>query len=314
MSFLKRPIYQFSPDTVQFTEIRFGRSKLLVLGALLGFCSLISLYFINQYNGDFLGLAYLQQNALVHENRILHDQLLYLSSHLDKIQKSLDNLSEQGNEFRLLVNLPKVDEDIQKAGVGGTEERIDFSSSTEINDLLNNLRLLTNKAERELRLQKTSYDAVLKSYDQNKIRFAHLPAMKPMEGYFSPESFGIRFHPILHIYRMHEGIDITNEAGTPVYATADGVVDFTGRQVGLGIVVEINHGYSLKSVYGHLSKILVREGQTIKRGDLIARSGNTGLSSGPHLHYEIRLNGVAQNPIDYFFNDVDHRYFQQPKK
>jgi len=82
------------------------------------------------------------------------------------------------------------------------------------------------------------------------------------------------------------------------------VVDFAGRQSGLGLTIEIDHGFSLKTVYGHLSKILVREGQTIKRGELIGAMGNTGLSSGPHLHYEVRINGVAQNPIDYFFNDI----------
>jgi murein DD-endopeptidase MepM/ murein hydrolase activator NlpD len=120
----------------------------------------------------------------------------------------------------------------------------------------------------------------------------------------------MRLHPILNIYRMHEGIDIINEVGTSVYASADGTVDFTGRRGGYGLAVEINHGYSLKTLYGHLSKIVVREGQQVKRGELIARSGNTGLSNGPHLHYEVRINGVAQNPTEYFFDDIHPRDFQ----
>lgn len=304
MKFRRSSLYRFSPKTLTFVKIQWGRLKLLSSGALLCVILLGGIYGVNQYYGDFLGIAYLQQSTLAYENQVLRDQLQYLTKKIDDIQTVIAKLGDEGNEFRLLVNLPKIDKDVQKVAIGGVEERIDFTSSTEINDLLNQLRTMVGKAERELSLQQSSYDAVIKMYEQNKIKFAHLPAIKPAEGFYSPNSFGIRFHPILHIYRMHEGIDITNELGTPIYATAEGVVDFAGRQSGLGLTIEIDHGFSLKTVYGHLSKILVREGQTIKRGELIGAMGNTGLSSGPHLHYEVRINGVAQNPIDYFFNDI----------
>jgi len=165
------------------------------------------------------------------------------------------------------------------------------------------LHRTVSQAERELRLQIESYDEVSRRLETEKLRFARLPAVKPMEGYYT-KSFGMRLHPILGIYRPHQGIDIINDVGTPVYATADGTVQFAGRESGLGIIVAINHGYSASTIYGHLSKTLVRQGQSIRRGQLIALSGNTGLSTGPHLHYEVRVNGVAQNPIDYFFDDV----------
>jgi murein DD-endopeptidase MepM/ murein hydrolase activator NlpD len=116
----------------------------------------------------------------------------------------------------------------------------------------------------------------------------------------------MRIHPVLHIYRPHAGIDIINDVGTPVYASGDGVVRFAGRtEGGYGVVVEINHGYGYSSLYGHLSKVLVHPGKTVRRGDLIGRSGRTGLVSGPHLHYEVRKNGARQNPVDYFFDDVE---------
>ncbi len=300
----KKALYKFSPEDLAFVKVQWGRTKLLISGIILCLVLLATIYGVNQYYGDVLGLAYIQQNALVYENKILKEQLNYLTNKIEDIQKIIAKLNEQGNELRLLVNLPKLDTDIQKVGIGGVEERIDFTSSSEINDVLNNLRTLVNKAEREIYLQRTSYEAVVKMYEHNKVKFDHLPAIKPAEGYFSPNSFGIRLHPILGIYRMHEGIDITNEIGTPVYATGNGVVSFAGRQIGLGLTIEINHGFSIKTVYGHLSKILIREGQSVKRGEMIGRMGNTGLSSGPHLHYEVRINGIAQNPIDYFFNDI----------
>lgn len=298
------PLYKFSPEAVAFVKIKWGRTKILFLGILLSIVALSALYSVNQYYGDVLGLAYLHETTLVYENKILREQLKYMTKKINDVQNIIAQVSDKGNELRLLVNLPKLEIDVQRVGVGGVEEKMELTTSGELNDMLTNLQFLVSKLEREVRLQRTSYDEVAKVYEKNKNMFAHLPAIKPAEGYFSPNSYGIRLHPILRIYRMHEGIDIVNEIGTPVYATGNGVVSFAGRQVGLGLTIEIDHGYSLKTIYGHLSKILVHEGQVVKRGDFIGRIGNTGLSSGPHLHYEVRINGVAQNPIDYFFNEI----------
>lgn len=300
----KTKLFKYSAQTLTFLEVRWGRSRFILTGLLLGGILVGSLVMMNQRYGDVLGIGFFQQTALVNENRILQNQLQFLSHKLESIQKQLTLLGDRGNEIRLSADLPKLDEDLMKAGTGGTEERIDFTSSVSVNTLLNNLRSATEQAEREVHLQAASYEQVKVAYDQNKVRFSHLPAIKPMDGYYFMHDFGMRFHPILHIFRKHEGMDIINEVGTPVYATADGVVEFAGHQGGYGIAVQINHGYSLKTLYGHLSKILVNDGQQIKRGQLIARSGNTGLSNGPHLHYEVRMNGIAQNPADYFIDDV----------
>ena len=306
----KTKLYRFSLESLTFHEARWTRSRLLISGLLLGIVVFFSLFAVNQYYKDVFGLAFIQNNSLVNENRVLQNQLHYHTQRLDVIQKQLQVLGNKGNELRLLTDLPKLDEDLQKAGIGGTDERFDFTSSSTVNTLLNNLRATADQAERELHLQTTSYEDIETTYDRNKVRFSHLPAIKPMDGFYSPNSFGMRLHPILNFVRKHDGVDIINEVGTPVYASAEGTIDFTGRKGDYGLTVEINHGYSLKSLYGHLSKILVHEGQKVKRGDLIAHSGNTGLSSGPHLHYEVRVNGVAQNPTYYFFDDVSAKDFQ----
>ena len=276
----------------------------------MGGAILWSLIVINQHYGDVFGLGFIQQTALVNENRVLQNQLQFLTHQLNGIQKQLNLLGDKGNEMRLLADLPKLDEDLRKAGTGGTESRIDFTSSISINSLLNNLRSTAEQAEHELHLQATSYEEIESAYEKNKVRFSHLPAIKPMDGFYNKNGFGMRFHPILHIIRPHEGIDIDNEVGTPIYAAAEGTIEFTGHQGGYGLTLEINHGFSLKTRYGHLSRILVHEGQRVKRGELVAHSGNSGLSSAPHLHYEVRVNGVAQNPIDYFFDDVHASDFQ----
>ena len=107
-------------------------------------------------------------------------------------------------------------------------------------------------------------------------------------------------------------MDIINDVGTDVYATGDGEVVFSGHTAaGYGTVVEISHGYGFSSLYAHLSRVLVSRGQTVHRGDLIAKSGRTGLVSGPHLHYEVRRGGVKQNPVDYFFDDIDAARYRE---
>jgi murein DD-endopeptidase MepM/ murein hydrolase activator NlpD len=306
----KTKLYKFSTKSLMFHEVRWARTRLMVTGILMGGVLLWSLITLNQHYGDVLGLGFIQQTALVNENRVLQNQLQFLTHQMNSIQKQLNLLGDKGNEMRLLTDLPKLDEDLLKAGTGGSDSRIDFTSSISVNSLLNNLRSTTEQAEHELRLQASSYEEIGSAYEKNKVRFSHLPAIKPMNGFYFNHDFGMRFHPILHIFRKHDGIDIVNEVGTPVYATAEGVVEFNGRQGGYGLALEINHGFSLKTLYGHLSQVLVREGQRVKRGELVARSGNTGLSNGPHLHYEVRMNGVAQNPSDYFIDDVRASDFQ----
>jgi murein DD-endopeptidase MepM/ murein hydrolase activator NlpD len=173
-------------------------------------------------------------------------------------------------------------------------------------DILANSHQLIDKLLREVKLQQTSYEEVYKRYTYNKKYFAHLPAIKPMSGYYSINGFGMRVHPVLRVYRMHEGVDIINDVGTNVYATGDGYVRYAGRtQGGYGAVIEISHGFGYSTLYAHLSRLYVRPGQTVKRGELVAKSGRSGLVSGPHLHYEVRYKGRQQNPVDYFFDDVD---------
>jgi murein DD-endopeptidase MepM/ murein hydrolase activator NlpD len=269
---------------------------------------------INQVTGDKLGLGFAQTSVLLSENQVLQNQLRFLSGKLDVLDKKLTSLSQRGNELRAVVDLPKIDSDVLKVGVGGVDERIDYATSTDINNLLNKLQSTTNKAERELQLQSENYEEVQKQYAARKVQFAHLPSILPIDGIFT-SSYGLRLHPILDVLKLHEGQDISCDPGTVVHATAEGTVDYSGAaHDGLGIKVEINHGYGYKSIYGHLSKALVKEGKHVKRGDVIALTGNTGLSTAPHLHYEIRVNGVPKDPRNFFLEDYSLRQFLRAEK
>jgi len=118
----------------------------------------------------------------------------------------------------------------------------------------------------------------------------------------------MRMHPILGVNKMHNGIDIINDVGTLVKSSGKGKIVFVGPKGGYGLAVEIDHGFGYKTIYAHLSSTLVKEGQTVTRGQSIAKSGNSGLSSGPHLHYEVLHNGQNLNPADFFFDE--YSYFE----
>ena len=131
--------------------------------------------------------------------------------------------------------------------------------------------------------------------------FSSIPNIKPVEGSISSD-FGMRLHPIYNVPFFHSGIDFSASQGSRVQSTGDGIVTYSGYEKGYGQKITINHGYGYITIYAHLSKSLVRQGQKIKRGDIIALSGNTGISTGPHLHYEVHKDNVIVNPCAYFFD------------
>ncbi len=304
--------FTYSRSRLDFKEVRFFRLKFVGSSLLLSASVLAIVVVFNHFSHDLLGLGYDRIATLDTENRLLKDQLRELSSRFASVQHGIDILADRGNELRLLVDMPKIDEETRSAAIGGTKEISQFSLvSTEADEILTGAHKLIDQLSREVKLQQSSYEDIYKKYQHNQTFFLHLPAIKPMEGYYSISGFGMRVHPVLRVYRMHEGIDIVNDVGTNVYAAADGVVRYAGRtEGGYGTVVDVDHGYGYSTLYAHLSRPLVRPGQAVKRGELIAKSGRSGLVSGPHLHYEVRKNGRKQNPVDYFFDDVDAAHYR----
>ncbi len=299
--------FVFSSSSLDLREVRFFKTKLVASGMALGFGLLGLLFLGNSLLNDVFGFGYGEMSMLVTENKVLKDQVREIGRKMQLVQKTLEGLAERGNELRLSVDLRRIDDDTRSASIGGTREPSTSAFLTgEAGTLLTESQTLIDRLAREVRLQQQSYEEIQTRLKYNTGFFTHLPAIKPMAGPYSINGFGMRLHPVLHVYRMHYGVDIINDVGTDVYASGDGVVHFSGRtQGGLGIIVDLDHGYGIHSVYGHLSQVLVPTGRAIKRGELIGRCGRTGLVSGPHLHYEVRRNGVSQNPVDYFFDDID---------
>ncbi len=300
-----KKFYYFSEKTLNFLEIKHFKEKLIVffIGSVVVF-SLILL-------GTFYLISNLQSNqdklqSLENENQLLKQKLVSISKNYSKLENELNDISKVSNDLRLATNLEPISNDEKLLGIGGSRSIVNLFSGTSP-DIEDALKIVDN-VTRKFDFEKSQFDEISAKLKENENLYESIPAILPAEGHYSSESFGMRLHPILKIYMMHEGIDIIANVGTPVKATGKGKVVFVGMKSGFGLAVEIDHGFGYRTVYGHLSSAKVKEGQMVKRGNIIAKTGNTGLSTGPHLHYEVLHNGQNLNPADFFFDE--YNYFE----
>lgn len=190
-------------------------------------------------------------------------------------------------------------------------ERVDSLSDLElVGDLSDKL----DRLEQMVATQSRSFDELRSQASTLKDRSSHIPAIQPVSEKSlraMASGYGYRRDPIYGTGKFHEGMDFSAPIGTPVYATGDGRVVAADWNSGYGKMVEIDHGYRYRTRYAHLSDMTVRPGQTVRRGDMIGRVGNTGKSTGPHLHYEVRLDGVPQNPVHYYYFDLTPQQYEE---
>jgi hypothetical protein len=202
---------------------------------------------------------------------------------------------------------------IRSVGVGGSQ-KYSWLQPQKYADLLRKTYSNIDQIERKLVMQSTSFDQVINMTTTKEEWIAARPSIQPIgmkDLIRFGSSFGTRFHPILGVVRPHEGIDLTATRGTNIYATADGIVTQAGyRAGGFGKKVLIDHGYGYETLYGHCDEVLVEPGQKVKRGEIIAKVGSTGLSKSPHLHYEVHVNGRPVDPINFYTNDLSAKEFE----
>ncbi len=245
----------------------------------------------------------LKVKSLKSQNKELVRVMEDMKVRLDDAEVQLTELVHQDEALRIYADLPSVDEDVRALGTGGAVN--DFSryygdlmpvTDLNINSLEGNLASLG----REVTLQLNSYEQIYSKLNQDVTRLRRTPSIAPVNKGYLTSSFGVRPDPFTRKRRMHHGQDFGVLSGTPVYATADGVVKSSRGNSGYGETIVLSHGYGIRTIYAHLSRYTVKPGDTVKRGELIAYSGNTGRSTGPHLHYEVRVNNVPVNPRHYF--------------
>lgn len=251
----------------------------------------------------------LQRTAtLERENARLADELGLLHGELAGLSDTIKTIAERDARIRLLANLEPNDPSVQLAGIGGpaapNTRAVSLATAGVLGRRAEEVRADLGALIRRANLLAASFDQASDSLVLHRDRMAAMPTIMPTAGWLTSAFSSMREHPILHYARPHEGIDVTAPMGAPIQAPAGGRVTKTGWEAGYGNVIVVDHGYGLSTKFAHCSKIDARTGQTVKRGEVIAYVGNTGLATGPHLHYEVHVNGKPVDPLRYVLPDV----------
>ncbi len=229
--------------------------------------------------------------------------LQILEKTVGKFKKELTDLTKSNRKFRIMVGLPEGKGLQQVSGIGGEGEGATFQEFIQQCEdaLLKKLYADLEQIKLDISQEQNNLQEITETVKDKTSLLTSTPSIRPTSGWMT-SGFGYRRSPFTGRREMHKGLDIASRFGTPIVAPADGIVTYAGRKGSLGKVVVLEHGYGYSTRFGHISKLLVRVGEHIKRGQIVAKVGTTGRSTAPHLHYEVRLNGVAVNPYNYILN------------
>lgn len=256
-----------------------------------------------------------KEKILKRENAQLKSQYRIMDKKLDQIESVLaDMQNRDDNIYRVIFEAEPIPENIRKSGIGGVN-RYEYLEGFKSSDLFITTSKKLDELSKQLYVQSRSFDEVIKLAKNKKKLLASIPAIQPVSNKDLTRiasGYGYRIDPIYKTTKFHQGMDFTAPRGTDIYATGNGVVEYNEHKMrGYGNYVVIDHGFGYKTLYGHMSKILVKPGQKVKRGEIIGLVGNTGKSVGPHCHYEVRKNAVPINPANFYFNDLTPEEYER---
>ena len=284
---------------------RFDKKQAITLVCMLFIVSGASLFMVANHLSNYLYQKRLNEFKANYVH--VSNNLKSLKEKLSSLDSQIDKIEKQDNAIRTYAGMPIIDKDIRELGIGGNlagSSKISDNLAPIINRELGILEIDVEKLSREINLELISYSSIYEKVKEDINRISRIPSIRPVEGGYLNSTFGYRNDPIDNVRRFHHGQDITVKSGTPIRAPADGVVKRAYYAGGFGNHIKIQHGSGYTTLFAHLSKIKVKHGQNVKRGEIIGYTGNTGRSTAPHLHYEIHHNGKPQNPLDYFFSEA----------
>jgi murein DD-endopeptidase MepM/ murein hydrolase activator NlpD len=256
-----------------------------------------------------------KEKQLKRENAEMAVQFELLNGRLDEITKVLADIQERDNNvYRTIFEAEPIPASIRQAGFGGVDRYKELQGYDNSELLIETSKRL-DRISKQLYIQSKSFDEVAALVKGKEKLLASIPAIQPISNKdlrHQPSGFGWRTHPIYKTAEFHPGMDFAAAQGTEIYATGDGTVERADALAqGYGNHVVINHGYGYKTLYGHMNSMVVRAGQQVKRGQLIGYVGSTGLSTAPHVHYEVVKAGEKMNPINYYYNDLTPEQYQK---
>ncbi|MBL3658663.1 M23 family metallopeptidase [Fulvivirga sediminis] len=307
--------YYYDTETCKYERVKVKKQdivlNLLGLGSLIvavaaGLNMLFSSYFVSP-------------KEVILKNEVAEMEFYYenINDKVNDLHEILIALEKRDDEiYRMVLGAEPIAPSIRNAGIGGVDRYQEIRDKDMIHgeDIIS-LSEDIDKLRRKVYIQSKSYDDIIELAENKAKMLAAIPAIQPVSNeklIRLASGFGYRVHPVYKVKKLHTGIDFSAPIGTPIYATADGVVSNTTISFGgYGKHVEIDHGFGYKTHYAHMHEFIVEEGQKIKRGQMIGYVGNTGVSTAPHLHYEVIKNDKKINPIHYFFNDLDAAEYEK---
>ncbi len=310
---MKKQKYYYNISSLRYEKVKRNWGSWAMTGFMILCTSLIFA----------VGIVYLIQKFIpsANEQRLQNDlskmeeQYTLMQQDANRMHNVLESLRKRDvNIYRVLYESEPIDEDVWNAGYGGSNRYKDLEGFSNT-DLMKDLRAKLDKLKYQLVLQSKSYDEIAKLSMSKEAMLASIPAIQPVSNEDLTRiasGFGMRIDPIYRTPRMHTGLDFTAPVGTPIFSTGKGkvvAVEFNGG--GYGNHVIIDHGYGYQSHYAHMSRFNCKVGQEVNRGDMIGYVGNTGKSTGPHLHYEIIYNGEKIDPVHFFYNDLTNAQYEQ---
>lgn len=311
---MSRIRYYYDPETCRYERIKISKWDITL--NVLGFLSvalILAIGILIIYTKYFESP---KEAKLRRENEELKFYLELMDKEMARVDNMLTSLQQRDdNVYRTIFEADPIPATIREAGVGGTERYKDIlEKGLESENLLVNTFQKIDKLKRQMYIQTKSYDDILQMAENKALLLAAIPAIQPIQNKQLTRlssGFGMRIHPIYKVKMMHTGIDYSAPVGTPIFATGAGKVSKKRTSItGYGKQIEINHGFGYVTKYAHMSTFVADLGDEVKRGDLIGYVGNTGTSTGPHIHYEVRKNGKKVNPIHYFFQDLNSKEYE----
>ncbi len=291
-----------SPKLTRIKKYRFSRffPRFLAFSLLLILLGLsYTLYDLIQLRSEVFELDLLKR-----QNSSQRSQIQWFAVQINDLKEDLSRLNAFDRKLRIIANLQSPAPHSRLSGVGGSltdEHPLSSLFNKEHDKLVEDMRSNIGRLKEDAKLQEESLHELKEYIQGKKILLAYTPAIWPTRGWVTSR-FGYRASPFTGLREFHQGLDIATQKGTPIIAPADGVVTRFGREGAYGIMIKLDHGYGFKTRYGHISKAKVKVGNKVKRGQIIAIVGSTGRSTGPHLHYEVHVNGLPVDPARYILD------------
>lgn len=310
---MKKIKYYYNTHTLRYEKLETPlRVKLLRVFGFIA-AAFVTAALISFFAFRFIGSP--NEKLLRIENEKMKDRYHELNSNLNNIKEQMTELEKRDNEvYRSIFEASPIP-DSARAKIIEKQEQIAKVESMDESDLINSIIQTLNNLSSRVKAQKASFVEVTELVKNKEQLLAATPAIQPVsdkELKRIASGFGYRIDPVYKTVKLHPGLDFTAPAGTPIYATADGTIEFAGnRGDGYGNHVIINHGFGYKTLYGHMYRIKIRQGEKVKRGEVIGWVGSTGKSTGPHCHYEVIKNGNKIDPIYFFYHDLNPEQFDR---